>query len=196
MRVLLLKDVYKLGHAGDIKKVADGYGRNFLIPQRLATLATTAAVKQAETLRQNAAITRSKLNAELSGVAEKLNGLVLTFAVKAGETGKLYGSVTTAQITDEIKKVSGLVVERRNVGHQPLREIGEFKVPVRLTTDLIPTITVILFREGEARKTVEAAPAPAAAAAEAPAAEAEAEMPAAEVAAEAEAEMPAAEAGA
>jgi len=195
MRVLLLKDVYKLGHAGDIKKVADGYGRNFLIPQRLATLATTAAVKQAETLRQNAAITRSKLNAELSGVAEKLNGLVLTFAVKAGETGKLYGSVTTAQITDEIKKVSGLVVERRNVGHQPLREIGEFKVPVRLTTDLIPTITVILFREGEARKTVEAAPAPAAAV-EAPAAEAEAEMPAAEVAAEAEAEMPAAEAGA
>ena len=59
MRVLLLKDVYKLGHAGDIKKVADGYGRNFLIPQRLATLATAAAVKQAETLRQNAAIARA-----------------------------------------------------------------------------------------------------------------------------------------
>src|SRR5690242_21701404 len=177
MRVLLLKDVYKLGHAGDIKKVADGYGRNFLIPQRLATLATTAAVKQAETLRQNAAIARQKLNAELSGVAEKLNGLTITFAVKAGETGKLYGSVTTAQITDAIKKVSGLAIERRNVGHQPLREIGEFKVPVRLTTDLIPTVTVVLFREGENRKTVEAAPA---AAAEAPAAEAVAEMPAAE----------------
>src|SRR6185295_226844 len=163
------------GHAGDIKKVADGYGRNFLIPQRLATLATSAAVKQAETLRQNAAITRSKLNAELSGVAEKLNGLTLTFAVKAGETGKLYGSVTTAQITDEIKKVSGLEVERRNVGHQPLREIGTFKIPVRLTTDLIPSITVVLFREGEARKTVEAAPA-----AEAPVAEAAPEAPVAE----------------
>jgi len=180
MRVLLLKDVYKLGHAGDIKKVADGYGRNFLIPQRLATLATAAAVKQAETLRQNAAIARSKLNAELSGVAEKLNGLVLTFAVKAGETGKLYGSITTAQITEEIKKVSGLEIERRNVGHQPLREVGEFKVPVRLTTDLIPTVTVILHREGEARKVVEPAPAPA------PVAEAEAEVaeaPAAEEAA-------------
>src|SRR5215203_5686012 len=180
MRVLLLKDVYKLGHAGDIKKVADGYGRNFLIPQRLATLATAAAVKQAETLRQNAAITRSKLNAELSGVAEKLNGLVVDFAVKAGDTGKLYGSVTTSQITEEIKKLTGLEIDRRNVGHQPLREIGEFKVPVRLTPDLIPNITVILHREGEARKTVEAAPAPVAAeapAAEAPVAEAVPEAP-------------------
>ena len=195
MRVLLLKDVYKLGHAGDIKKVADGYGRNFLIPQRLATLATAAAVKQAETLRQNAAITRSKLNAELSGVADKLNGLVLTFAVKAGETGKLYGSITTAQITEEIKKVSGLAVDKRNVGHQPLREVGEFKVPVRLTTDLIPSITVILHREGEARKVVEPAPAPAAAPAAAPVAEAPA-APVAEAPAAEAAESPAAEAAA
>ena len=70
MRVLLLQDVYKLGHAGDVKKVADGYGRNYLLPQRLATLATPNAIKQAETLRANAAIVRAKQNAELSGVAE------------------------------------------------------------------------------------------------------------------------------
>ncbi len=161
MRVLLLKDVYKLGHAGDVKKVADGYARNYLIPQRLATLATPAAVKQAETLRQNAAISRAKLNAELGGVAEKLNALTLTFPVKAGETGKLYGSVTPAQIADEIKRTSGLEVDRHNVGHQPLRELGEYKVPVRLTTDLIPSVRVIIHREGEAPK----APAPAAEAA-------------------------------
>lgn len=165
MKVLLLKDVYKLGHAGDIKKVADGYARNFLIPQRLATLATQAAVKQAETLRQNAAIARAKLNEELAGVAEKLNGLTLTFAVKAGETGKLYGSVTPAQITEEILRASGLEVDRRNVGHQPLRELGEYKIPVRLTTDLIPTVKVIIHREGEALKTQ--APAAPVAAAEA-----------------------------
>jgi large subunit ribosomal protein L9 len=171
MRVLLLKDVYKLGHAGDVKKVADGYARNYLIPQRLATLATAAAVKQAETLRQNAAIARAKLNEELSGVAEKLTGLTLTFAVKAGETGKLYGSVTPAQIADEIRRASGLEVDRRSVGNQPLRELGEFKVPVRLTTDLIPTVKVILHREGEAIKAQAAAPATAA---EAPAEAAEA----------------------
>jgi large subunit ribosomal protein L9 len=170
MRVLLLKDVYKLGHAGDVKKVADGYARNFLIPQRLATLATSTAIKQAETLRQNAAIARAKLNAELSGVAEKLNATTVTFAVKASETGKLYGSVTPARIADEIKNVSGLEVDRRNVGNQPLRELGEYKVPVRLTTDLIPTVTVIVHREGESlKKPAAEAPAPVAAeAAEAP----------------------------
>ncbi len=156
MKVLLLKDVYKLGHAGDVKKVADGYGRNYLIPQRLAVLATPGALKQAEALRQNAAIARAKLNTELSGVAEKLNALTLTFAVKAGETGKLYGSITPAHVAEEIKRVSGLEVDRRNVGHQPLRELGEYKVPVRLTTDLIPSIKVIIHREGEALKTAAA----------------------------------------
>jgi large subunit ribosomal protein L9 len=158
MRVLLLKDVYKLGHAGDVKKVADGYGRNYLLPQGLAVLATPAALKQAETLRQNAAIARSKLNAELSGVAEKLNALTLTFAVKAGETGKLYGSITPAAIAEEIRRTSGLEVDRRTVGHQPLRELGEYKVPVRLTTELIPSVKVIIYREGEALKTEAPAP--------------------------------------
>jgi large subunit ribosomal protein L9 len=159
MKVLLLKDVYKLGHAGDVKKVADGYGRNYLIPQGLAALATSGAVKHSETLRQNAAIARAKLNAELAGVADKLNALTLTFAVKAGETGKLYGSITSVQIADEIKKAAGLEIDRRNVGHQPLRELGEFRVPVRLTTDLIPAVKVIIHREGEAPKMAAAAPA-------------------------------------
>jgi large subunit ribosomal protein L9 len=195
MRVLLLKDVYKLGHAGDVKKVADGYARNFLIPQRLATLATSTAIKQAETLRQNAAIARAKLNAELAGVAEKLNATTVTFPVKASETGKLYGSITPARIAEEIKAVSGLEVDRRNVGNQPLRELGEFKVPVRLTTDLIPSVTVIIHREGEALKkpaAEAAAPAPAAEveAAEAPEA---AESEAAELEAELEAEAEASE---
>ncbi len=152
MRVLLIKDVYKLGHAGEVKKVADGYGRNYLIPQRLAVLATPAALKQAETLRQNAAIARAKLNAEMQGVADTIKALTLTFAAKAGETGKLYGSITAAQIAAKIKDVSGLEIDRRNIGHQPLRELGEFQVPVRLTTDLIPTVKVIIHREGEAIK--------------------------------------------
>ena len=174
MKVLLLKDVYKLGHAGDIKKVADGYGRNYLIPHGLAMLATPAAVKQAETLRQNAAISRARINAELAGVSEKLSALTLTFAVKAGETGKLYGSITPAMIAEEIKKASGLEVDRRNVGNQPLRELGEYKVPVRLTTDLIPSVKVVIYREGEVLKTAAEAPAPEAEAAPTEAAPAEA----------------------
>jgi large subunit ribosomal protein L9 len=152
MKVLLLKDVYKLGHAGDVKKVANGYGRNYLIPQGLAVLATPGALKQAETLRQNAAIARARQNAELAGVAERLSATTLTFAVKAGETGKLYGSITPASIAQAIQRETGLEIDRRNVGHQPLRELGEYKVPVRLTADLIPSVHVIIHREGEAAK--------------------------------------------
>ena len=98
MRVLLLKDVYKLGRAGDVKRVADGYGRNFLLPKGLAVLATPGAVKQADKIRSTGEATRSRLNEELAGVAEKIGGLKLVFPAKAGETGKLYGSITTAML--------------------------------------------------------------------------------------------------
>jgi len=88
MRVLLLKDVYKLGRAGDVKRVADGYGRNYLLPQGLAVLATAGALKQVEHIRSTAAAQRSALNKEMSGVAEKLAQLVLTLPAREGATGK------------------------------------------------------------------------------------------------------------
>ncbi len=113
-------------------------------------LATAGALKQAETLRQNAALARAKLNSELSGVAETLNNLTLLFPARAGETGKLYGSITTAQIAARIKADAGLEIDRRHVGHQPLRELGEYSVPVRLTADLVPKVKVIIHREGQA----------------------------------------------
>ena len=150
MKVLLLKDVYKLGHAGDVKKVADGYGRNYLIPRGLAVLATAGALAKSETLRAAAAKRREELNTELGGLAGKLTGLTLHFAAKAGETGKLYGSITTQMIADAIEKEISEKIDRRNVGHQPLRELGTFKVPVRLTADLAPNVTVLIHREGQA----------------------------------------------
>ena len=91
MKVLLTKDVYKLGRAGDIKKVADGYGRNYLLPQGLAVLATAGAIKQAEKIRSQAEILRANLNSELKDLASQIAGVTLTFAAKAGETGKLVG---------------------------------------------------------------------------------------------------------
>lgn len=150
MKVLLLKDVYKLGRAGDVKKVADGYGRNFLLPQGLAVLATSGALKQIEKIRASAAATRNQLNQELSGVAEQLEKLVLTFAAKAGETGKLYGSITPQMIASAIKEKLGFEVDRRQLDMQPIRVLGEHKVHVRLTLDLIPAVMVIVHREGEA----------------------------------------------
>src|SRR5512142_297195 len=98
MKVLLLKDVYKLGRAGDIKKVADGYGRNYLIPQGMAVLASAGAVKAAEGIRTRATAQRAALNQELGGISDRIKGLIIGFPVRAGETGKLYGSVTTQMI--------------------------------------------------------------------------------------------------
>lgn len=157
MKVLLLKDVYKLGHAGDVKKVADGYGRNYLLPRGLAALATKGAVAQSEKLRASANKQRELLNAEMGGLAEKLKGLTLKFVAKAGDTGKLYGSITSQNIAEAIEREISEKIDRRHIGHQPLRELGTFKVPVRLTADLAPSVTVIVHREGEA----EAAPLPA-----------------------------------
>ena len=154
MKVLLLKDVYKLGHAGDVKKVADGYGRNFLLPQGLATLATPGALRQVDRIRVQASVRRAAQNEELSAVAAQLNGLIISFAAKAGETGKLYGSITSQDLAEAIEKKTGFPAKRQQLDAQPIRNLGEHVARLRLTMDLIPEIKVIVFREGEADPTM------------------------------------------
>ncbi len=150
MKVLLIKDVYKLGRAGDVKKVADGYGRNFLLTQRLAVLATPGAMKTAEKIRARGEIQRAALNSELKDLADHIDGVTLTFAAKAGETGKLYGSITTQDVATAIQEQTRYEVKRQQIDMQPIREVGEFKAHVRLTIDLVPEIKIIVHREGEA----------------------------------------------
>jgi len=149
MKVLLIKDVYKLGRAGDVKRVADGYGRNFLLPKGLAVLATAGAMKSVEAIRSEAAVQRAALNNEMSGVAELLTGKVFTFGSKAGETGKLYGSITTQMVADAIQAKHGVQVDRHQIEVSPIRNLGEHKAHIRLTVDLVPEITIIVHREGE-----------------------------------------------
>ncbi len=189
MKVLLLKDVYKLGRAGDVKRVADGYGRNYLLPQSLAVLATAGALKQAGRIREQASAQRAILNNEMGGVAEKLTDFVVTFPAKASETGKLYGSITTQMIADAVTQRAGVEINRRQIDTQPVRILGEHKVRVRLTVDLIPTIKVIVYREGEAVASAGAKAAPTAEATpvEAPQAAEPAVPEAAEAAADTEA---------
>jgi large subunit ribosomal protein L9 len=150
MKVLLIKDIYKLGRAGDIKKVANGFGRNYLIPQGLAILATPGALKQVDQIRSKATASRDALNQELGGLAQQLSDLVLEFTTKAGETGKLYGSITTQNIATSIQEKIGVEVDRRDIETQPIRTLGEHKVAIRLTIDLMPEITILVRREGEA----------------------------------------------
>lgn len=149
MKVLLLKDVFKLGRAGDVKRVADGYGRNYLLPQGLAVLATPGALKQVDRIVTTATVQRNALNEELGEIAKQLNGTRLSFNARASETGKMYGSITTQMIADSISEKTGVEVNKRQVFTQPLRMLGEHTVQIRLTVDLVPEITVVVKREGE-----------------------------------------------
>jgi large subunit ribosomal protein L9 len=149
MKVLLLKDVFKLGRAGDVKKVADGYGRNYLLPQGLAVLATPGMMKQAERIGEKANQERARLNQELGSVVEQLEGVELVFPVKAGETGRLYGSVTTSMMVDALLSQTGVNIERRQIDSQPLKTLGVHSVEIRLTIDLVPEIKVVVHHEDE-----------------------------------------------
>lgn len=176
MKVMLVKDVYKLGRAGDIKKVADGYGRNFLIPQGFAVLATEGALKQVQKIKAQAEIRRSAQNNELKGLADQVKDVVLTFPAKAGDTGKLYGSITTQDIATALTEKVRFEVKRQQVDIQPIRTLGEFTAHIRLTMDLVPEIKIVVHRDGESAEHAEEEKpkkkAKEEAAAEAPAAEA------------------------
>jgi large subunit ribosomal protein L9 len=149
MKVLLVKDVYKLGRAGEVKKVADGYGRNFLIPQGFAVLATAGAMKQVERIKAQAEIRRAAQNEELKGYADAIKEVTLTFAAKAGDTGKLYGSITTQDIAAALTEKVRYEVKRQQVDIQPIRNLGEYTAHIRLTMDLVPEVKIIVYREGE-----------------------------------------------
>ncbi len=170
MKVLLTKDVYKLGRAGDIKKVADGYGRNFLLPQKLAVLATVGALKQTDKIRSQAEIRRTEQNSELKDLASLINGVTLVFSAKAGDTGKLYGSITTQDVATAIQEKIRYEVKKQQIEMQPIRTLGDFTARVRLTMDLGPEVKIIVHREGEVLEeeaATEAPPAPATETAEA-----------------------------
>ena len=145
MKVLLLRDHAKLGKAGTIKNVADGYARNFLIPRGLAVLATGGALKQAETIRKAEDKRQAQLFAEAQAVANQLTGTTLIFRTLAGETGKLYGSITAHDITQAIQREKGIEVDKRKVElREPLRTLGTHTVPIRLAADLAPEVTVVI----------------------------------------------------
>ncbi len=148
MKVLLKHDVLKLGKAGTVKNVADGYARNYLIPQGLAVLATPGAMKQASALAKAEQLRQARLASDAMALAETLKELAVTFQVRAGEGGKLYGSITAQQIVDEVKRSAGLELDRHKVElREPIRSLGTHKVAVHLATDLAPELTVNVVRE-------------------------------------------------
>lgn len=143
MEVLLIQDVDNLGYAGDVKKVANGFGRNYLIPQNLAVLATPGALKQAETIRRAAEKRRAQEKADAEAIVGQVKGVELVFERRAGETGKLYGSVTSGDIADAIVEKTQIEIDKRKVNlAEPIRELGEQEVTIKLMIDVATTVKV------------------------------------------------------
>lgn len=148
MKVLLTQDVEKLGHAGEIKEVSGGYGRNYLLPKGFAVLATRGQVKQAEERaaaqnKRNQAVRR-----DAEALAARINGQTLRFTVRVGELGRLYGSVTNSDIAEKLQETSGIEVDRRRIDlEDPIRRIGIYPVSIHLVSGVTAVINVVV--EGE-----------------------------------------------
>jgi len=146
MQVLLIQDVPNLGQAGDIKRVADGYARNYLLAKGLAVPATKGTMKEAQQ-RQEALLRRQEKERNQAQVlAERISGLTLTFRARVGEKDRLYGSITTADIAEALSEKLGQEIDKRKIESAPLRELGTHQVPLRLTRDVSATVTVVIER--------------------------------------------------
>lgn len=149
MKVILTQDISNLGQAGDIKDVAMGYARNYLIPNGLAIKATAGALKEFERRRAAEARHGEKMAAHAEELREQLSKVTLIFEAKAGEKGHLYGSITTAEIAEALGREVGATFDRRKqILSEPLREIGEHIVSVRLSPDTVAEVKVVVKPEG------------------------------------------------
>lgn len=147
MKVVLTEDVYKHGVAGEVVNVADGFARNYLIPQGFAVKATAGSLKQTAKIRDTAVARKAALDNKLNELAREIDGTELIFGRRAGANGKLYGSVTTMEITEALLEATGVDINRRRISQQGLRELGEYDILVRLGSEQAPYLKVIVVRE-------------------------------------------------
>lgn len=148
MKVVFIEDVPDVAEVGEIKEVADGYGRNYLIPKRLAVLADARATQIVETQKKKKVRIAAETEAEMRELANKIEGLDIVIKAKAGAKDRLYGSITNADIAEELNKSAGLVIDKRIIElEKPIQEIGNYEVPIRLTKDIIPMIKLSVIEE-------------------------------------------------
>ena len=149
MKVVFLQDVPRVAKAGEIKEVADGYARNFLIPKKLALLAKPQAISQLETMGR----TEAREDTELAALAQQIEGKEVNIKAKAGAKDRLYGSITSADIAAELGKSTGLVIDKRKIElEEPIRHLGSYEVAIRLAKDIVPRIKVSVTEEEAAKE--------------------------------------------
>ena len=144
MEVILRKDVQNIGEAGDIVKVKDGYARNFLLPQNLAELATKGAVENREKNIARIKAKQEKLHTEALELAKKIEELqVIELSAKAGESGKLFGTVTTKKLAEELKAKLGIDVDRKTISlDAPINHVGQFSMLIKLTSKVKANLNI------------------------------------------------------
>jgi large subunit ribosomal protein L9 len=147
MKVIFLKDVPK-GKRGEIKEVADGYARNFLFPKGMALPATPSATKEAKLLLDKKVEHQTRQQEEQSKVAQELEGKELRFKAKAGAKGRLHGAITSANIAEELSRVTGLEIDKKRVEmDEPLHQLGDYEIVINLGTGSVAKIKVIIEEE-------------------------------------------------
>jgi large subunit ribosomal protein L9 len=147
MEVILRQAVEKLGHTGDVVNVSNGYARNYLLPRGVAYVATEGNKRRIEQERQRLEAAEESRRAGARDLAEKLEQVSLTFSARVGEEGKLFGSVTSADIAAQLA-AQGLAVEKRQIDlHEPIKALGVYRVPVRLHADVHPEIKVWVIKQ-------------------------------------------------
>jgi len=147
MEVILKEDVPKLGNRGEVVKVAEGYGRNFLLPRKLAIEATIANKTVIEQMKAAAVRRSAKEKSEAEALAKQFDGLEVSFTRKSGEGDQLFGSVTASDIAEGLEKKSFHIDRRKIQLHEPLKSIGEFIVPIKLHKDVTTHLKVIVAKE-------------------------------------------------
>lgn len=159
MEVILKEDVANLGHRGDVVKVADGYGRNFLLPRKLALQATLANKAVIEQMKAAAARRSAEEKVQAQALVAKLEPLTLSFTRKSGENGQLFGSVTTADIASELA-AKGFEIDRRKIQlSEPIKSLGNFTVSVKLHREVAAHIGVHVVADAAQEAEPAAAPA-------------------------------------
>ena len=149
MKIILQKPVEKLGDPGDVVEVADGYARNYLIPRAMAVRAHKGAVVHAQNLKRAHVSRMSQKKAEFEAVAAKLIAQQVSIAARAGEEGRLFGSVTAADVAEAIVAQTGIEVDRKDVHlEEPIRSLGTHEVRVHLFPEVDPVLTVEVVAEG------------------------------------------------
>jgi large subunit ribosomal protein L9 len=150
MEVILKEDVPKLGHRGEVVKVAEGYGRNYLLPRKLAIEATSGNKAVIEQMKSSAVRKTAVEKADSEALAKQLEAVSLSFHRKAGEKDHLFGSVTSSDIAEALEK-QGFNIDRRKIHlDEPLKSIGDFEVPIRLHRDVTSKVKVSVAKEAEA----------------------------------------------